>query len=166
MTFVKTMTYRVGIGYDIHRLLEGRSLFIGGIEIPYNRGLLGHSDGDVLLHALCDALLGASCQGDIGEHFPDTDPRYHGIASEELLEEVCALTTEKGFSIQNVDAVVIAQEPILAPFKKKMQERIASILKISFETVNVKAKTNEGLGELGKKEAIAAYAAVLLSKGD
>ncbi|MFH1269703.1 MAG: 2-C-methyl-D-erythritol 2,4-cyclodiphosphate synthase [Candidatus Omnitrophota bacterium] len=159
-------SYRIGIGYDIHRLVAGRKLFIGGVEIPYINGLLGHSDGDVLLHAICDALLGAIAEGDIGEHFSDTDPRYHGISSAELLKEVYGLITKKKFSINNVDTVVIAQEPILTPFKKQMQQAIAGILKIREDMVNVKAKTNEGLGELGRKEAIAAYAVVTIMPGE
>ena len=156
------MSYRIGIGYDIHRLVEGRKLFIGAVEIPYLKGLLGHSDGDVLLHAICDALLGAIAEGDLGEHFPDTDPKYHGICSVELLKIVMDLVKKKGYGISNIDAVVIAQEPTLTPFKKQIKERIASVLMISKESVNIKAKTNEGLGELGKKEAIACYAVAML----
>ena len=155
---------RIGIGYDIHRSVEGRPLFLGGIEIPYTRGLLGHSDGDALLHAICDALLGAAALGDIGEHFPNTAPEYRDISSIKLLESVAGLVKKKGFSIGNVDSVVIAQEPNLAPFKKLMQQRIARILKIREDAVSVKAKTNEGLGETGKKEAIAVYAAVIVNK--
>lgn len=160
------MSQRTGIAYDIHRLVAGRKLFLGGVEIPYINGLLGHSDGDVLLHAICDALLGAAAEGDIGEHFPDTDPQYHGISSCELLKKVSALIDRKGFIINNVDAVVIAQEPILLPFKKQMRQVIAGILKIGEDGVNIKAKTNEGLGEIGKKEAIAAYAAATISSGE
>ena len=157
--------FRIGIGYDIHRLAEGRKLFIGGIEIPYIKGLLGHSDADVLLHAICDALLGAVGAGDIGGYFPDTDPKYQGISSAELLREVAALVKKEGLRIQNIDTVIIAQEPILSPFKKQMQEKIAQILQIEVQRLNIKAKTNEGVGEIGDKEAIAAYAAVILSKG-
>jgi len=153
------MEYRTGIGYDIHRLVEGRQLFIGGIEIPYTKGLAGHSDGDVLLHAICDALLGAICAGDIGQHFPDTDQRYSNIPSCELLKSVCDLV-KNNFSIQHIDTVVIAQEPELNPFKKKMQAKVAQILGVREEVVNIKAKTNNGLGEIGAKEAIAAYAIV------
>jgi 2-C-methyl-D-erythritol 2,4-cyclodiphosphate synthase len=156
------MEYRTGIGYDIHRLVEGRKLFLGGIEVPYPRGLLGHSDGDVLLHAVCDALLGAIAAGDIGAHFPDTDPKYKGIDSAILLKGVAGLIHKKGFKINNIDTVVIAQEPALAGFKQRIQKRIASILKISPDRVAVKATTNEGLGHLGRKEAIAAYALVSL----
>jgi 2-C-methyl-D-erythritol 2,4-cyclodiphosphate synthase len=161
------MLYRIGIGYDIHRLAEGRKLFLGGVEIPYIRGLLGHSDADVLLHAICDAMLGALSLGDIGEHFPDTDPKYHNASSKDLLKNVVKLVEEKGYSISNIDSVIIAQEPHLAPFKKNILERIAEILNLKPECISVKAKTNEGIGEMGKKEAIASYAVVLLNnKGD
>jgi 2-C-methyl-D-erythritol 2,4-cyclodiphosphate synthase len=156
------MEYRTGIGFDIHRLVAGRKLFLGGVEIPYIHGLLGHTDADVLLHAICDALLGAVGEGDIGEHFPDTDPRYAGIASAELLKATYNLVKTKNFLIVNLDTIVIAQEPILLPFKKQMQQKIAQILNIQEDIVNVKAKTNEGLGEIGKKEAIAAYVVVSL----
>ncbi|MFA5411185.1 MAG: 2-C-methyl-D-erythritol 2,4-cyclodiphosphate synthase [Candidatus Omnitrophota bacterium] len=159
-------SYKIGIGYDIHRLAEGRKLFIGGVEIPYLKGLLGHSDGDVLLHAVSDALLGALSAGDIGEHFPDSEPQYHGIASSELLKKVYALVKARGYTINNIDTVVIAQEPVLSPFKKQIQERIAQILKMENSAVSVKAKTNEGLGETGKKEAIAGYAVVIITRGD
>ncbi len=159
------MGSRIGIGYDIHRLVEGRPLFIGGVEIPYIKGLLGHTDGDALLHAICDAILGALAEGDIGEHFPDNDERYYGISSVELLKETTALMKKQGFSIGNIDAIVIAQEPILSPFKKQIERKIAEVIGITEKSVNVKAKTNEGLGELGRKEAIAAYAVVMLSEG-
>ena len=154
------MNYRIGIGYDIHRLIEGRKLFIGGVEIPYIKGLLGHSDGDVLIHAICDAILGALAEGDIGQHFPDTDPKYHNIYSIEILKIVNSLVENKGFVISNIDSVVIAQEPRLLPFKKQMQEIIAKALKIKEDSVNIKAKTNEGIGEIGQIEAIACYAVV------
>jgi 2-C-methyl-D-erythritol 2,4-cyclodiphosphate synthase len=160
------MAYRIGIGYDIHRLVEGRRLVIGGIEIPYIKGLLGHSDGDVLLHAICDALLGAMSAGDIGELFPDTDPKYQDIDSKELLKKVVDSAGEKKFQIGNIDSVVIAQEPRLSPFKKQMQKMIASIAGINEDCVCVKAKTNEGLGEIGKREAVASYAVVVLMKGE
>jgi len=155
--------YKIGIGYDIHRLVEERKLFIGGVEIPYVKGLLGHSDGDVLLHAVCDALLGAIGAGDIGEHFPDSDPQYQGVASGRLLEKVMESVKKEKLHIENIDTIVIAQEPLLLPFKKQMQERIAEVLGIKKESVNVKAKTNEGVGEIGNKEAIAAYVVVMLS---
>lgn len=156
---------RIGIGYDIHRLVEGRKLFIGGVEIPYVKGLLGHSDGDALIHAICDALLGAAGEGDIGEHFPDTDPKYQGISSLELLKIVADLVRKKDYQIQNIDTVVIAQEPSLLPFKKQIRQSLAGTLNIKEDSVNIKAKTNEGLGEIGKKEAIASYAVVSLIKG-
>ena len=159
------MSYKIGIGYDIHRLVEGRKLFLGGVEIPYIKGLLGHSDGDALLHAICDALLGALGEGDIGEHFPDTDQKYHNLSSVELLKAVKNLVEEKHFMIANVDTVVIAQEPKLVPFKKQIRGKIAQILDIKEDCVNIKAKTNEGLGEIGREEGIAAYAAVnIISK--
>lgn len=154
------MEYRVGIGYDIHRLIEGRRLFIGGVEIPYIKGLLGHSDGDVLLHALCDALLGAVGEGDIGQHFPDTDSKYQAIASTELLKITAALVDEKNYTVNNIDTVVIAQEPRLLPFERQMREKISRIMNITQEKVNIKAKTNEGMGEIGQNEAIACYAVV------
>lgn len=160
------MVTRIGIGYDIHRLVQERKLFIGGVEIPYTKGLLGHSDGDVLLHAICDALLGAISEGDIGEHFPDADPKYYGISSQELLKAVDDLVKKKGFAINNIDTVVIAQEPKLSPFKKQIQQGIAGILKIEKDSVNIKAKTNEGIGEIGRKEAIACYAVVSIVKSE
>ena len=152
------MEYRTGIGYDIHRLIEGRKLFLGGLEIPYEKGLLGHSDGDAVLHALCDALLGACGLGDIGELFPDSDQAYKGISSVILLERVRRALSDKGFSVVNVDTVIIAQEPLLSAYKSGMKEKIAGVLGISPEAVGVKAKTAEGLGEVGRKEAVAAYA--------
>ncbi len=157
------MSYRIGIGYDIHRLVEGRVLFLGGLEIPYIKGLLGHSDGDVLLHAICDALLGALALGDIGDHFPDTDAKYQGIKSEILLKETAGLVKEKGFSIINIDVVIIAQEPKLIPFKKQIKNIIALILGLEPDAVSIKAKTNEGLGSIGNGEAIACYAVVGVS---
>lgn len=158
------MQFRTGIGYDIHCLVEGRKLFIGGVEIPYIKGLLGHSDGDVLLHAICDALLGAAGESDIGELFPDTDPRYHNISSIELLKIVSDLIKQKNYEIANIDSVVIAQEPRISPFKKRIKEKISAILGLKEDRVNIKAKTNEGLGEVGAKEAIVSYASVLLTR--
>jgi len=151
---------RIGLGYDIHRLVAGRRLFLGGIKIPYGKGLLGHSDADVLIHAICDALLGAVGAGDIGEHFPDTDAKYKGISSVKLLKEVAGILGKKGFCVGNVDAVVVTEEPRLLRFKDSMRKSISTALKIKKDLVNVKAKTNEGLGEIGRKEAIASYAAV------
>lgn len=149
---------RTGIGYDIHPLGDKRRLFIGGVEIPYAKGLIGHSDADVLLHALSDALLGAVCAGDIGEHFPDTDPQYRDISSVELLGKVAALVESKGFSIYNLDTIVVAQEPNLSAFKAKIKEKIAQTLKIDSARVNIKAKTNNSLGDIGARGAIASFA--------
>lgn len=160
------MKNKVGIGYDIHRLVEDRKMILGGVEIPYLKGLLGHSDADVLLHSICDALLGAVGDGDIGEHFPDTDPKYQDISSMELLKIVVESVRKKGYEIANIDAVIIAQEPALMPFKKQIRQKIAQALNLSEECVGIKAKTNEGLGELGRKEAIACYAVAMLSKGE
>jgi 2-C-methyl-D-erythritol 2,4-cyclodiphosphate synthase len=158
------MENRIGIGYDIHRLIEDRKLFIGGIEIPYVKGLLGHSDGDVLIHAICDALLGAMGQADIGEQFPDSDPKYQGISSTELLKTVLDLMKKNNFTVRNIDTTVLAQEPILSPFKNQIQQNLASILNIKEDCISIKAKTNEGLGEIGRGEAIASYAVALLFK--
>ncbi|PIQ87978.1 MAG: 2-C-methyl-D-erythritol 2,4-cyclodiphosphate synthase [Candidatus Omnitrophica bacterium CG11_big_fil_rev_8_21_14_0_20_43_6] len=156
------MRYKVGIGYDIHRLVEGRKLFLGAVEIPYAKGLLGHSDGDALIHALCDAILGALACGDIGEHLPDTDPRYKDIASSELLKMVKEFLDDSGYKINNLDVIIIAQEPKLLTFKKQMRENICSLLDIRQDILNIKAKTNEGLGEVGRLEAIACYATASL----
>ncbi|MCG2713622.1 MAG: 2-C-methyl-D-erythritol 2,4-cyclodiphosphate synthase [Candidatus Omnitrophica bacterium] len=159
------MKNKVGIGYDIHRLIEGRKLFLGGIEIPYILGLLGHSDGDALIHALCDALLGALALGDIGEHFPDTDPEYQGIASCQLLSAVKELVDKSGYKINNIDAVIIAQEPVLTPFKKQMKQKLCTLLTLNADCLNIKAKTNEGIGQVGNIEAIACYVVASLSYG-
>ena len=156
------MSCKIGIGYDIHRLVEGRKLLIGGVAIPYSKGLLGHSDADVLIHALCDALLGAAGEPDIGEQFPDTDDKYRNISSAELLRIVNTQLSKKGFTISNIDTVVIAQEPHLSPFKKEIRLKIAQILGIEDDRVSVKAKTTDGVGELGKKEAIACYAVAMI----
>jgi 2-C-methyl-D-erythritol 2,4-cyclodiphosphate synthase len=156
---------RVGIGYDIHRLETGRKLFLGGVEIPYVKGLLGHSDADVILHALCDALLGAAGLGDIGEQFPDTDPEYSGIRSTVLLERCLGMLRQRGFAVGNCDIIVIAEEPKLGPFKKQMRQKIAAMLGVAEDRVGVKAKTNEKIGEVGAKEAIACQAAVIINEG-
>lgn len=156
--------FRIGIGYDIHLLVDERKLFIGGIEIPYVKGLLGHSDGDVLLHAIGDALLGAAGEGDIGQHFPDTDHRYQGISSRELLKTVVGLIKDKGFRINNIDTIIIAQEPKFMPFKKQLQQSLSQLLELKENCLNIKAKTNEGLGEIGKNEAIACWAVAIISK--
>lgn len=153
---------RIGHGYDVHKLTEGRKLILGGVEIPYERGLLGHSDADVLLHAIMDALLGAAALGDIGRHFPDKDPKYEGISSLILLAEVGKMLDEKGYLIENIDASVIAQRPKLAPYIPEMQKNIAAELGIRADQVNVKATTEEGLGFTGTGEGIAAHAVCLL----
>lgn len=154
----------VGIGYDIHALVEGRKLMLGGVQIPYERGCLGHSDADPLLHAITDALLGAAGKGDIGEHFPDTDAKWKDADSAKLLKTVGDLVKELGYEIENIDANIIAQAPKLGKFKRKMESRIADILDIRTSQVNVKARTNEGFDALGRKEAIAAQAVVSLVK--
>ncbi|MBR4014885.1 MAG: 2-C-methyl-D-erythritol 2,4-cyclodiphosphate synthase [Anaerotignum sp.] len=155
---------RIGSGYDVHKLVENRELILGGVKIPYEKGLLGHSDADVLLHALMDALLGAAALGDIGRHFPDNDPAYQGADSQKLLSAVGGLIFEKGYCIMNVDATVIAQKPKLAPYMEQMRQNIASVLKIDVDQVNVKATTEEGLGFTGAGEGIAASAVCLLEK--
>jgi len=155
---------RIGNGYDVHRLVEGRKLILGGVDVPYVKGLLGHSDADVLLHALSDAILGAIGEGDIGRHFPDTDPAYKGADSIKLLRHVMDLADAKGFRIGNVDATIVAQRPKLAPFIKQMRLNIAKALSTDEERVNVKATTTEELGFAGRGEGIAAYAVALLEQ--
>ena len=155
---------RVGQGFDVHPLVEGRKLIVGGVEIPYERGLLGHSDADVLLHAICDALLGAAGLGDIGRHFPDSDPRYQGIDSRRLLREVVRLLREKGFGVVNLDATIIAQMPKMAPYTAQMVANIAADLEVAADCVNVKATTTEKLGFTGRGEGIAAQAVCLIEK--
>ena len=154
---------RVGMGYDVHKLTEDRKLIIGGVDIPYEKGLLGHSDADVLLHAISDALLGAAALGDIGKHFPDTDPAYKGISSMILLEKVGDLIAEKSFLIENVDATIIAQAPKMRPYVDEMRENIAKALRIDVSQVNVKATTEEGLGFTGTGEGISSQAVCLLT---
>lgn len=149
---------RVGMGYDVHRLVEGRKLILGGVEIPWNLGLLGHSDADVLVHAIMDALLGAAALGDIGKHFPDTDPQYAGISSIVLLEKVGAFLKEKGYEIINIDATIIAQKPKLLPYISSMRENMAKALEIEVDQINVKATTEEGLGFTGNLEGISSQA--------
>lgn len=153
---------RIGQGYDVHRLVEGRRLIIGGVDIPYEKGLLGHSDADVLLHAVMDALLGAAALGDIGQHFPDSDERYKGISSIALLKEVGKILQENGYMIENIDSTVIAQRPKLLPYRPQMAENIAAALGIEKEQVSVKATTEEGLGFTGTGEGISAQAIALL----
>ena len=153
---------RIGHGYDVHRLTEGRRLILGGVDIPFERGLLGHSDADVLAHAVMDALLGAAALGDIGHMFPDTDPQYRGIDSRVLLRRVAAALAEGGFSIGNVDVTLVAQRPKIAPYVESMRANIASDLDIGIDMVSVKATTEEGLGFTGSGEGMAAHAAALL----
>jgi len=160
---VTASAFRIGEGWDIHALVPGRKLIIGGVEIPFDRGLLGHSDADVLLHAITDALLGAAGLGDIGRHFPDTDQRFKGADSAVLLAEAALRVRERGFQIGNIDSTVIAQAPKLAPFIEAMRERIALTLDLSPDRVNVKAKTAEKLGPVGQGLAIEARAIVLLT---
>lgn len=156
-------SYRIGIGYDIHRLVEGRKLIIGGVEIPFEKGLLGHSDSDVLTHAICDALLGAAALGDIGSHFPDSDPRLAGASSLDMLARVVELIGEGGFQVANIDATVLAERPKLAPYIPAMRAHLASILRTDIDCVSVKAKTSEGLESVGRGDAIAAQAVALLT---
>jgi len=154
---------RVGMGYDVHRLVEGRDLIIGGVNIPYEKGLLGHSDADVLLHAISDALLGAAAMGDIGKHFPDSDPAYKGISSIILLEKVGELLEKDGFIIENIDATIIAQAPKMRPHIDTMRENIANALHLDIRQVNVKATTEEGLGFTGSGEGISSQAICMLT---
>mgnify|MGYP002626808666 CR=1 FL=1 len=154
---------RIGNGYDVHRLGPGRKMIIGGVEIPYELGLIGHSDADVLLHAISDALLGAAALGDIGKHFPDTDPVYKGISSMLLLEKVGEMLEESGYFIDNIDSTIIAQAPKMRPYIDEMRANIASALKIDIDRVSVKATTEEGLGFTGKGEGIASSAVCLLT---
>ena len=153
---------RVGIGYDVHKLVENRDLILGGVKIPYEKGLLGHSDADVLLHAIMDALLGAAGLGDIGRHFPDTDPKYKGISSIKLLEEVSKKIKEEGYAVGNIDAVVICEKPKLMPYIFEMETNISKSLDIESSQVNIKATTTEKLGFTGRKEGIASEAICLI----
>lgn len=155
---------RVGMGYDVHKLVEGRDLILGGVNIPYEKGLLGHSDADVLVHAVMDALLGAAALGDIGKHFPDTDPKYKGISSIKLLEYVAGLLDDHQYIVENIDATIIAQRPKMRPHIDAMRENIANALNISTEQVNIKATTEEGLGFTGSGEGISSQAVCLIEK--
>ena len=155
---------RVGLGYDVHRLAEDRKMILGGVEIPYEKGLLGHSDADVLVHAIMDALLGAAALGDIVKHFPDTDPEYKGISSIELLRRVGELLDEKGYVIENIDATIIAQKPKLAPYRPQMAANMAEALHLDAGRVSVKATTEEGLGFTGTGEGISSQAITLLTE--
>ena len=153
---------RIGMGYDVHRLVDNRPLILGGVRIPYEKGLLGHSDADVLVHAIMDALLGAAAMGDIGQHFPDTDPAYEGADSLFLLKEVNALLKQHGFAVGNIDATIIAQRPKLAPYREEMRKNIAGVLDLDLSCISVKATTEEGLGFTGKCEGISAQAVALI----
>lgn len=155
---------RIGTGYDVHRLTENRKLIIGGVEIPYEKGLLGHSDADVLLHAIMDAILGGAAMGDIGKHFPDSDERYKGISSLKLLEEVFTLIEGKGYCIINIDATIVAQKPKMSPYIDNMKENISKALRIDIDDINIKATTEEGLGFTGSGEGISAQAVCLINK--
>lgn len=158
------MNIRVGHGYDVHRLTEGRKLILGGVEIQHEKGLLGHSDADVLVHAIMDSLLGAAALGDIGTHFPDTDEKYKGADSLELLKHVCTLIAEKGCTVSNIDATVIAQAPKLKPFIPQMKQNIAKAMNLDTDCINIKATTEEKLGFTGRKEGIAAHCVALITK--
>ena len=158
-------TLRIGHGYDVHRLVEGRRLILGGVDIPWEKGLLGHSDADVLVHAIMDALTGAARLGDIGKLFPDTDPAYADISSLKLLREVGRLLSEKGFAVVNIDATLLAQAPKVGPYRPRMAANVAEALGIDPEQVNIKATTEEGLGFTGDGSGMAAHAVVLLEKG-
>ena len=158
------MALRIGTGYDVHRLTEGRPLILGGVDIPHDKGLLGHSDADVLVHAVMDAILGALCLGDIGKHFPDTDPAYKGISSITLLEHVAELMWTQGYQIGNIDATILAQKPKLASYIQEMRENIARAAGTELSRVSVKATTEEGLGFTGTEQGIAVQAVVLLTR--
>ncbi len=155
---------RIGQGYDVHKLVPDRKLILGGVTIPYEKGLLGHSDADVLVHAIMDALLGAAALGDIGQHFPDTDPAYEGVSSIELLKKVGELLKDRGYMIENIDATIIAQRPKLAPYRPQMAENIASALELPINRVSIKATTEEGLGFTGNGEGISSQAITLLTE--
>ena len=157
---------RIGHGYDVHRLVEGRLLILGGVQIPYEKGLLGHSDADVLTHALMDALLGAAALGDIGKHFPDTDPQYKGVSSLELLRHVCEFLQDKGYSLENADITLIAQRPKIGPFIPAMLEKLAEVMGCSETRLNIKATTEEKLGFTGEGAGMACHAVCLLSEND
>lgn len=152
----------IGMGYDVHRLVSGRPLILGGVEIPHDKGLEGHSDADVLVHAVCDALLGAAGLDDIGAHFPDNDPKYKNISSLTLLGDVFRMLESKGFSVINIDVTILAEAPKLSPFKERMKENIAKTIEIDVKYVNIKATTTEGLGMIGKKEGIGAMSIALI----
>jgi 2-C-methyl-D-erythritol 2,4-cyclodiphosphate synthase len=154
---------QIGIGYDVHRLVTGRQLILGGAVIPFEKGLEGHSDADVLVHAICDALLGAVGRGDIGQHFPDTDPRYKDISSLKLLVRTGALVRQKGYTIQNIDTIIFAEAPRIGPYRENMQKNLARAVEVAPACINIKATTTEGLGPIGRGEGIGAMSVVLVS---
>lgn len=156
------MNFRVGIGFDVHKFVEGRKLILGGVEIPCNKGLEGHSDADVLLHAICDAMLGAAALGDIGKHFPNTDERFRNISSLILLEKTNELIVQNNFSVENIDATVVAERPKLLPYIEEMRKNIAETLKVDLSQISIKATTSEKLGFIGREEGIVAMAVALI----
>ncbi len=158
------MDIRIGQGYDVHRLVDDRPLWLCGVRVPHTHGLLGHSDADVAIHALCDALLGALALGDIGQHFPDSDPRYKGIDSTRLLDEVCRMVAERGWTVSNIDITIAAQAPKLRPFIDDMRRRLAEVMQLAVDRISVKATTTEHLGFEGRREGISATAAALIIK--
>ena len=158
--------FKIGFGYDVHAFAENRKLILGGVEVPHTKGLIGHSDADVLLHAICDAILGALALGDIGQHFPNTDPKFKDIDSKKLLNEVYYLLRERNFEIGNIDATVLLEQPKLAQFIPKMRREIAKVLNTYEDQISIKATTSEGLGFVGREEGCAAYSVVLLTKKD
>lgn len=155
---------RIGIGYDIHRLVEERKLFLGGVEIPYVKGLIGYSDGDVVIHAIADAILGALALGDIGIHFPNTDPQYKDVPSRHILKKVVEMARERKYIVNNVDTVILGEEPKVHPFRDKMIDALSETLGLKKDRINIKATTNEGVGSIGRGDAIAAYAVVMLEE--
>ena len=160
----KTPAQRIGTGYDVHRLVEGRDMVLGGVKVPFEKGTLGHSDGDALTHAIADAILGALALGDIGQHFPDNDPEYEGAYSIELLEHVAGLIKEKGYTVSNLDATLVLQRPKIMNYLPEMRQKLADALEVSLGQVSIKATTTEGLGMTGSGEAVAAQAVCLLSR--
>jgi 2-C-methyl-D-erythritol 2,4-cyclodiphosphate synthase len=162
---VVVMGFRIGFGVDYHQLAEGRALMLGGIHVPHTKGAVGHSDADVLLHAICDAVLGAACLGDIGVHFPDTDAQYKGIDSKKLLQQTALLLQNEGYSLVNVDSTLCLQAPKIKPFIPQMQQTIAAILDITERDVSIKATTTEKMGFVGREEGVVAYATVLIQRG-
>lgn len=160
------MSFRIGFGVDFHQLVQERDLWIGGVKIPHTKGALGHSDADVLLHAICDAMLGAACLGDIGVHFPDTSPEFKNIDSKILLQKSFELISSRGYSIVNIDSTLCLELPKIKPYIPQMQEAIASVLAIDTSAVSIKATTNEKMGFIGREEGLAAYATILIVKGE